>query len=115
MNIEEFRNYCLSFKGTTEDLPFDEKTLVFKVLGKMFALTNIDLFESVNLKCDPEIAIELREQYEDVLPGYHMSKKHWNTIQVNGSISDDLVYKWVKDSYDLVVAKMTKKMRLELE
>ena len=115
MNIEEFRNYCLSFKGTTEDLPFDEKTLVFKVLGKMFALTNIDLFESVNLKCDPKIAIELREQYEDVLPGYHMSKKHWNTIQVNGSISDDLVYKWVKDSYDLVVAKMTKKMRLELE
>jgi len=115
MNIEEFRNYCLSFKGTTEDLPFDEKTLVFKVLGKMFVLTNIDLFESINVKCDPEKAIELREEYEDVIPGYHMSKKHWNTIKLNASISDDLIYQWVKDSYDLIVSKMTKKMKAELE
>ncbi len=115
MNIEEFRSYCLSFNGTTEDLPFDEKTLVFKVLGKMFVLTNIDLFESINVKCDPEIAIELREQYEDVLPGYHMSKKHWNTVKVNASVSDKLIYRWVKNSYDLVVSKMTKKMKAELE
>ncbi len=114
MNIEDFRNYCLSFKGTTEELPFDEKTLVFKVLGKIFVLTNIDLFENINIKCDPEIAIELREQYEEVLPGYHMNKKHWNTVKVNTSISDDLIYKWVEDSYRLVVKNMTKKMKSQL-
>ena len=115
MNIEEFRAYCLSFKGTTEELPFDEKTLVFKVMGKMFALTNIDLFERINIKCNPEKAIELREQYEAVIPGYHMSKKHWNTILLDSSINDKIIYNWVRDSYNLVVAKLTKKQQKELE
>lgn len=114
MNIETFRTYCLSLGGTTEELPFDDKTLAFKVMGKVFALTNIDLFERVNLKCDPEKAIELRELYEDVLPGYHMNKKHWNTVVVNNALTDKLVYSWIKDSYQLVVAKLTKKQREEL-
>lgn len=114
MNIEEFRTFCLSHKGTTEELPFDDKTLVFKVMGKMFALTNIDLFEQVNIKCDPEKAIELREQYEDVVPGYHMSKKHWNTVILNNSIDDKQIYEWVKDSYNLIVSKLTKKQKEEL-
>lgn len=114
MNIEEFRSYCLSLKGTSEDLPFDNKTLVFKVMGKMFALTNLETFESINLKCDPEHAIELREQYEAVTPGYHMSKKHWNTVILDYSIDDDLIYEWIKDSYNLVVAKLTKKQKEEL-
>ncbi len=114
MNIEEFRSYCLSLNGTTEGLPFDEKTLVFKVMGKIFALTNIDLFEQVNIKCDPEKAIELREQYEDVIPGYHMNKNHWNSIRLNNTIEDKIIYGWVKDSYDLIVLKLTKKQREEL-
>lgn len=114
MNIEEFRTYCLSLNGTTEGLPFDEQTLVFKVMGKMFALTNIDLFEQINIKCDPEKAIELREQYEDVIPGYHMNKNHWNKIRLNNTIEDKIIYGWVKDSYDLIVLKLTKKQREEL-
>ena len=76
MNIEEYREYCVSKKGVTEEFPFDKNTLVFKVSGKMFSLTNIDLFESINVKCEPEKAIELREKYSNVIPGYHMSKKH---------------------------------------
>ena len=79
MNIEEYREYCIGKPGVTEGFPFDLNTLVFKVMGKMFALTNVDLFVSINLKCDPDYAIELREQYEGIKPGYHMSKKHWNT------------------------------------
>lgn len=114
MNIEEFRVYCLSLKGTTEDLPFDNKTLVFKVMGKMFALTNLENFVSINIKCNPEKATELREQYEAVKPGYHMSKKHWNTILIDNTISDGLIYEWIKNSYDLVVAKLTKKQKEEL-
>lgn len=114
MNVEEYRTFCLALKGTTEDLPFDEKTLVFKVMGKIFALTNIELFEGINLKCDPEKAIELREQYEDVIPGYHMSKKHWNTITVNNTVDDNQVYEWIKDSYELIVSKLTKKQKLVL-
>lgn len=114
MNIEEFRTYCLSLKGTTEDLPFDKRTLVFKVMGKMFALTNLESFESINIKCEPEYAIELREQFNAVNPGYHMSKKHWNTISIDNTISDDLIYEWIKNSYDLVVAKLTKKQKEEL-
>lgn len=79
MNIEEFRNYCLSFPGVTEEFPFDEKTLVFKVMGKLFALTDVDDFTSINLKCDPVRAMELREMHEEVQPGYHMNKKHCAT------------------------------------
>lgn len=118
MDIIEYRDFCLRLKGVEEALPFDEKTLVFKVLGKMFALTDIDEFKSINLKCDPEKAIELREEYQEVKPGYHMNKKHWNTVSVEGHLKDDLIRAWTMDSYYLVISKMTKKMQkslLELE
>jgi predicted DNA-binding protein (MmcQ/YjbR family) len=114
MDIEFFRNYCLSKKGVTEEFPFDEQTLVFKVMGKMFALTNVDTFVSINLKCEPEKAVELREQYEGVRPGYHMNKKHWNTVLIDGSISNKLLKEWIDDSYNLVAASLTKKLQEEL-
>lgn len=111
MNIEEYRDYCLALPATTEGFPFDEKVLVFKVCDKMFALTNVDEFKSINIKCNPEIAIELREKYPAVQAGFHMSKKHWNTINIDGSISTKLLQEWIKDSYDLVVAGLPKKVR----
>lgn len=104
----------MGLKGVEETMPFDDKVLVFKVLGKVFSLTNIEEFESVNLKCDPEKAIELREEYPEVTPGYHMNKKHWNTVKVTGGIRDSLLREWTIDSYNLVVSKMTKKMQKEL-
>src|ERR1035437_75730 len=103
MNIEELREYCISKPGVTEEFPFDEITLVFKVGARIFALTNLDGYPSLNLKCDPEKAVELREKYPAVKPGYHMDKVHWNTIEINGSVPDKLVYKWVDNSYKLVV------------
>ncbi len=109
MNIESFREYCLQKPGVTEEFPFDESTLVFKVMGKMFSATGIDNFASVNLKCDPERAVELREENEGILPGYHMSKKHWNTVLCDGSVSDELILELTDHSYDLVVAKLTRK------
>jgi predicted DNA-binding protein (MmcQ/YjbR family) len=109
MHIEAFRSYCLEKPGTTEGLPFGPEVLVFKVLGKMFALCRIEDFSSVNLKCDPERALELREHYTAVEPGYHMSKKHWNTITVNGDVSDDMLFELVDHSYDLVLASLPKK------
>jgi predicted DNA-binding protein (MmcQ/YjbR family) len=116
MNIEEFRNYCLEKKAVTESFPFDETTLVFKVMNKMFALTDVEDDFSINLKCDPEKAIQLREQYPDlVLPGYHMNKKLWNTVVVDGKIPDNLLYQWIDESYDLIVASLPKAKRLELE
>lgn len=114
MDIESFRAYCLGKSGVTEELPFDNQTLVFKVMGKVFALTNVDLFESVNLKCDPEKAALLREQHDAVVPGYHMNKRHWNTVLMDGSVSDALITQWIDDSYHLVVAKLTKKQQQEL-
>ncbi|MCA0380530.1 MULTISPECIES: MmcQ/YjbR family DNA-binding protein [Phnomibacter] len=111
MHLEQFRQYCLSLPATEETLPFDEDTLVFKVAGKMFALANMTVFESINLKCDPEQAIELRERYAAVLPGYHMNKQHWNTVLIDGSISNQLLLQWTKDSYDLVVQSLPKKLR----
>lgn len=114
MNIEEFRDYCLSKRGTGETFPFDEVTLVFKVMGKMYALTSLDGEFSINLKCNPEKAIELRETYSSVTPGYHMSKKHWNTILMNDLIPDWLIKEWIDDSYDLVVQSLPKKLRQEL-
>ncbi|MBK6264914.1 MmcQ/YjbR family DNA-binding protein [Marivirga sp. S37H4] len=115
MNIEEFRNYCMQKYGTTEEFPFGESTLVFKVLGKMFALVDVDLFQSINLKCDPEKAIELRENYESVKPGYHMNKKHWNTIEMDGSIPDKEIQFWIDHSYELVVSKLPQKLREEVD
>ena len=111
MNIEELRSYCLSLKGATECFPFDEVTLVFKVGGKMFALANLDGDLSVNLKCDPEKAIDLREHYPAVKEGYHMNKKYWNTLQIDGTISEKLIEQWIFDSYSLVLASLPKKAR----
>jgi len=114
MDLETFRNYCLSLPGVTEGFPFGETTLVFKVGGKIFALADAELFASVNLKCDPELAIELRERYPAVLPGYHMNKKHWNTVQNDGSIPAKLLLEWAKHSYDLVLASLPGKVRQAL-
>jgi len=109
MHIEAFREYCLSKKGATEEFPFDEKTLVFKVMGKMFAATGLGSEEfTVNLKCDPVYAIELREEYEDVRPGYHMNKKHWNTVLFDNSLEDDFLIELINHSYDLVVKGLKK-------
>lgn len=115
MNIEQLREYCLSLKGTDEGFPFDENTLVFKVMGKMFALTNLNGDFYVNLKCDPDKAIELRETYPCVQPGYHMSKIHWNSVRIDGTLSDQLLESWIKDSYELIVSKLTKKQKEELK
>ena len=109
MDIESFRNYCLSLPDATEDFPFGPETLVFKVRGKMFALTGLEEFTSINLKCDPELVIDLRERYPAVLPGYHMNKKYWNTVMMDHSIPDKLLREWIKHSYDQVVAKLSKK------
>ena len=109
MNIEEFRDYCLAKKGVTEEFPFDEVTLVFKVVGKIFAITGLDneQFE-VNLKCEPEYALELREQHPEVRPGWHMNKKHWNTITLDDSIPDDEIFGMMDHSYNLVVKGLKK-------
>ncbi|MDW5289229.1 MmcQ/YjbR family DNA-binding protein [Formosa sp. PL04] len=116
MNIEQLHDYCLKNKGVTETFPFDNDTLVLKVLGKMFLLTSLKGWEegkpSVNLKCDPVEAENLRENYDSILPGYHMSKKHWNTLKLNqGDLQLPLVLKLVDHSYDLVVKGLPKKLR----
>ncbi|WP_103865411.1 MULTISPECIES: MmcQ/YjbR family DNA-binding protein [Aquimarina] len=116
MNIETFRDYCLSKKGVTEEFPFDEKTLVFKVMGKMFALTGLERIPfSVNLKCDPDRSIELREYHPEITPGYHMSKKHWNTVNFSGSLSTNIIIELIDHSYNLVVSGLTKKVKKELD
>ncbi|MCG8320907.1 MAG: MmcQ/YjbR family DNA-binding protein [Cytophagales bacterium] len=115
MDIVSFREYCLRKKGVTESFPFGELALVFKVMDKIFALTDVDNFVSVNLKCEPEKAIALREEYPAVTPGYHMNKKHWNTIEVDGTIPDDLFKAWIDHSYDLVVAGLPKAKREALQ
>lgn len=114
MKRDEFRRYCLAKKGVTEEFPFAMPVAVFKVQGKMFALADTD-FRRINLKCDPVRAIELRERYRGVTPGYHMNKRHWNSIAVDGSLDDRLVYGWVDHSYDLVVSRLPRAQRQELE
>ncbi|MBP2831726.1 MmcQ/YjbR family DNA-binding protein [Aquimarina sp. U1-2] len=115
MDIETFRAYCLKKKGVTEAFPFDESTLVFKVMGKMFALTGLHRFPfSVNLKCDPDRAVELRDYHQEITPGYHMSKKHWNTVNFSGGLSTHLLCELIDHSYDLVVSGLTKKLKHEL-
>ena len=111
MNIEEFRNYCLDKKGVSEGFPFNETNIVFKVGDKMFALANIDPFEKINLKCSPDIALQLREEYESVEEGYHMNKKHWNTISVNKDASIALLKIWIDWSYGLVFNSLPKKVK----
>lgn len=113
MDVESFRNYCLQKPGATEGFPFDHKTLVFKAV-KMFALTDVDSFQSVNLKCDPERAIELRETFNGVKPGYHMNKTHWNTVSIDSDVPDPLIYELIDHSYDLIVKSLTKRQRDEL-
>lgn len=116
MHIENFRDFCLALPATTESLPFDDKILVFKVGSKIFALTNLsnETF-GVNLKCDPDYALELREMYSCIIPGFHMNKKHWNSVNPNQCLDAKLFYELVKHSYDLVVQKMTKKERTLLK
>jgi predicted DNA-binding protein (MmcQ/YjbR family) len=102
MNIEVLREYCLSKKNVEECFPFGEETLVFKVKEKIFFLANLDGDLSVNLKCDPSFALELREKYPAVKPGYHMNKKHWNTVEIDGSVPDKILLSWIDHSYSLV-------------
>lgn len=111
MNIEEFREYCIAKPFVTEGFPFDEKTLVFKVAGKMFALTGVDSFNFINLKCDPERAIDLRETFSGITAGYHMSKKHWNSVATQQGIPNKLIFELIDHSYDLVFNSLTKKVR----
>ena len=109
MNIEDLREYCISKPAVTESFPFDESTLVFKVAGKMFLLTDlVDAF-SMNVKNIPEKVIELREYFPGVLPGYHMNKIHWITVMIDGSIPDAMLYEWIDESYSLIVAGFTGK------
>ncbi|MDQ1045441.1 MmcQ/YjbR family DNA-binding protein [Streptomyces sp. V4I2] len=117
MTPQELRAFCLSFNAALEDFPFNPETSVFKVQGKLFALTNLDARPlTVNLKCDPEDAIRLRGEYPGlVIPGYHMNKRHWNTVTVDGGLPDRLVREAVEDSYDLVVAGLPRADRLRLD
>jgi predicted DNA-binding protein (MmcQ/YjbR family) len=114
MNIEEFYAYCLQKKGVSEHFPFDEQTLVFKIGTKIFALTDVTSFRSINLKCNPEKAIELREEYAAVQPGYHMNKKHWNTILLFSDLDDQLLKELIDHSYNLVLNSLPKKTRDEI-
>jgi predicted DNA-binding protein (MmcQ/YjbR family) len=118
MNLETYYEYCLSKKGASEHFPFDENTLVCKVGGKMFALSSLLQWEknepSVNLKCDPERAQELRAEYDEIKPGFHMSKVHWNTIALNGNLSNTLVKELIDHSYELVFKSLTKKIQNEI-
>ena len=114
MTIEKLRDFSLSLKGTSEHLPFDDNVLVFKVADKMFCLTNLSSGDSMNVKCNPELAIELRERFQCVTPGYHMNKKHWNTIAFSSEMQDDEMLELVKHSYELVFNKLTKKQKQEV-
>lgn len=115
MNIESLRDFCLPKKGVEETFPFDNDILVFKVMGKMFALISIKDPNSVNLKCNPEKAIELRAEFTSIKPGYHMSKVHWNTVNFNEDAKDEMILEMVNDSYNLVVSSLTKKLKTELD
>jgi predicted DNA-binding protein (MmcQ/YjbR family) len=118
MTITDFYDFCLSKKGVTEHFPFDEDTLVFKVGGKMFALSSLSQWEkgnpSINLKCDPERALELRAEYDGINPGFHMSKVHWNTITVNSDVPAKLLHELITHSYELVLGSLTKKLQAEI-
>jgi len=108
------REYCLKKKGVTESLPFNEDSPVYKVVSKIFLIANLTPPFSINLKCDPEKAVELREQYPAVAPGYHMNKLHWNTILLENSIPDKLILNWIDDSYNLAANCLTKKEKDQL-
>jgi predicted DNA-binding protein (MmcQ/YjbR family) len=114
MNIEELRDYCLQKKGVTESFPFGEQTLVFKVGEKLFLLTNLTEGNRFNAKCDPERAVELREQYDEVIPGYHMNKKHWNTVSMDGRLTTKQLHEMIDHSYQLVLNSLPKKTREQI-
>lgn len=116
MDIEIIRQYCLNKKGTTESMPFGDSVLVFKVMNKVFALLSLESDQStINLKCDPEYALELREQYAEIKPGYHMNKQHWNTVNHDGAVQPTMIRQLIDHSYDLIKASLPKKDKLELE
>ena len=108
MNIEELRDYCLQKRGVTEGLPFGEDTLVFKVGGKIFLLTGLEDGNRFNVKCDPELAVELRERHNEVKPGYHMNKVHWNTVYMDGGLTAKQLFQMVDHSYDLIFKSLPK-------
>ncbi len=114
MNAEQIREYCLSKKAVTEEFPFDEVTLVFKVMDRIFALVSLDEELSVNLKCKPDRALDLRERFPAVSPGYHMNKKHWNTIVIDGTMKWGLVKELIDHSYEIVVQGLSRRSREEL-
>ena len=118
MNLENLYEFCLSKNVVTEHFPFDEDTLVFKVGGKMFALTSLSQWEkgnpSINLKCDPDRSEELRATFDDIKPGFHMSKIHWNTINVNHDVKDKMIIELINHSYDLVFLSLKKKIQMEI-
>ena len=114
MNIEELRDHCLQLKAVTEDFPFGEETLVFRIGGKIFLLIGVDEANRFNVKCDPELAVELREQYNEVKPGFHMNKKHWNTVYMDGRLSNKQLCEMIDHSYDLVLKSLPKKVRDEI-
>ncbi len=116
MDVEQFREYCLQKRGTSEDLPFGPDTLCLRVANKIFAIVGLDSPQfSVNLKCDPDYALELREQYPEVIPGWHMNKKHWNTVDFEGSLSPQLLRSLIDHSYDQVVQSLKKAVRESLQ
>lgn len=115
MNIESAREYCLSKKGVEEDFPFGDDSLVLKVMGKMFALLRLDLGDRIALKCDPEYAIELREQYNGIDGAYHFNKKYWNQVILNSDVDDGTLKKLIDHSYEEVIKKFTKKLRKEYD
>ncbi len=115
MDVEEVREYCLNKYKVTEGFPFDNETLVFKVLGKMFCLLNLSNHASINLKCKPERAIELREEFDEIKPGFHMNKKHWNTVDLEGTLLPEMITKMIDDSYNLVVDNLPQKERLRIK
>jgi len=114
MNIEELRDYCLQKKGVTESFPFGEDTLVFKVGEKLFLLTGLTEGNRFNAKCDPERAVELRELYDEVIPGYHMNKKHWNTIYMDGRLTTKQLHEMIDHSYELVFDSLPKKIKEQI-
>lgn len=115
MTFEEFYTLCITKKGTEAFFPFDQKTIVFKVGGKIFCLADTEDFTSINLKCDPEKAIDYRERFSGVIPGYHMNKKHWNTVSLFGDVDDVLLKRMIDESYNLIFNSLSKKVQHEIE
>lgn len=115
MDIESAREYCLQKKGVTEDFPFDETTLVIRVMNKMFVLMDLENPDKITMKCDPEYAIELRERYSGIEGAYHFNKKYWNQVMFDGSVSDSLIKQLIDHSYEEVIKKFTRKLRAEYD